>query len=210
MKLILIRHGQTEWNRARRVQGRTDVALNETGRLQAEAIARRLAKEKIHGIYSSPLSRAKETAGAIAAAQGLPKAKEIDGLTEICFGQWEGKNSLELEREFPELWINWNWVLHPEICASIGAESAAEILERALHSLARIGKEHEEKDCVAVVSHTMPIKLITAHAIGLPLTDIRALRLDNCSYTELKLGADLRGSLITWNDTVHLAERGLL
>ncbi len=206
----MVRHGQTDWNKARRVQGRTDVPLNDTGRAQAEAAAQCLKAFPLDAVYASPLTRAVDTAAAIAKACGLNAPETLDGLTEIRFGAWEGKVSVELEREFPKLWMDWNWVLHPEICASIGAESADEILARALGSLAHIATRHGKDDCVAVVSHTMPIKLIASRAIGLPLTNVRAIRLDNCGYTDLQLDDDFHGVLHAWNSTGHLRERGLL
>ncbi len=203
MKLILIRHGRTEWNVQGRVQGRTDIPLDETGTMQAQAVAKRLACEKIDAIYASPLSRAYDTAAAIAAYHPceITKAEE---LTEIRFGAWEGKTAKELEAQYADLWQDWNWVLHPETCRKMGAESADEILQRTLSALQRAYCENAKDAAVVFVSHTMPIKLLTAFLIGLPSSKIRRMKLANCSLTEISVLAPDHGELWVWNDTCHL------
>lgn len=203
MKLILIRHGRTEWNVQGRVQGRTDIPLDTTGRAQAEAIARRLSGIHLDAVYASPLARARGTAKAVAAhhACGVRIAQE---LTEINFGAWEGKTGRELETQYAALWQDWNWILHPEICREMGAEPADDILARVLRCMQSVLAAHPEEATVALVSHTMPIKLLTAHLIGLPAAKIRALKLANCSYTELAVRDTDRAELWVWNDTAHL------
>jgi len=203
MKLILIRHGRTEWNVQGRVQGRTDIPLDVVGRTQAEAIAKRLSAEKLNAIYTSPLSRAYDTASAIAAHHtcGIRKTEE---LTEIRFGEWEGKTAKELEERYADLWQDWNWILHPDICRKMGAESAEEILQRALAALNRAFSENDKDAVVAYVSDTMPIKLLSAHLMGLPASKIRRMKLANCSYTEISVSEADHGELWVWNDTCHL------
>lgn len=203
MRLILIRHGRTEWNVAGRVQGRTDIPLDDLGHAQAEAIARRLSDVEIDAIYASPLSRAYDTARAIATHHicGIHVAEE---LTEINFGAWEGKTGRELEAQYADLWQDWNWILHPETCRKMGAESADDILQRALRCMNAVLAAHPAHATVVLVSHTMPIKLLTAHLIGLPAGRIRALKLTNCSYTELEVMDAGHAQLWAWNDTSHL------
>lgn len=208
MKLILVRHGQTDWNTCRRVQGRTDVSLNAKGILQAKAAADYLKNRGIRSIYSGPLARAYDTAEEIAAEAHVARVSVMDGLTEINFGEWEGKTDEELKLHFPQHWGDWNWVLHPELCREIGAESAAEILERTLGCISAIMSENPQDAAIAIVSHTMPIKLITAHFIGLPVSRIRGIRADNCSTSVIELQEDGQASLICWNDTSYLG--GLL
>lgn len=204
MKLILIRHGRTEWNVQGRVQGRTDIPLDETGRGQADSIAHRLSSEKIDAIYASPLSRAYATAAAIAQHHACA-VTETEDLTEIRFGAWEGKTGKELETHYADLWQDWNWILHPETCRKMGAESAEEILQRSLAALDRALVEHDDGATVVFVSHTMPIKLLTAHLMGLPLSRIRRMKLANCSYSEIAVSAPDHGELWVWNDTCHLS-----
>ncbi|HOG00336.1 MAG: Phosphoserine phosphatase 1 [Firmicutes bacterium ADurb.Bin248] len=208
MKLFLIRHGETEWNALRRVQGRTDIPLNKRGVLQAEAAADYLRHEGISAVYSAPLSRARDTAGRIAGASGAGCVRVLEGLTEINFGGWEGKTDRELMEQFPEHWGDWNWVLDPQLCRGIGAESAEEILSRSLASLEVIRRENPEGTSVAVVSHTMPIKLVAAHFIGMPVSRIRGMLLYNCAASALIFYRDGDVSLERWNDASYL--RGLL
>ncbi len=204
MKLYLVRHGETEWNSLRRVQGRTDIDLNERGIRQAKAAAAYLKDKGIGAVYSAPLRRAFDTALEIAKIAGIPNVTVLGGLTEINFGAWEGKTDEELSTHFPEHWSDWNWVLCPELCREIGAESAMEILERALDCVDAIRKENAPGAAVAAISHTMPIKLIVAHSIGLPMSRIRDIRLDNCGTSLLEIHEDGKTTLRGWNNTSYL------
>src|SRR4030095_10424116 len=103
LKLVLIRHAETLWNRERRYQGRQDPPLSETGRAQADAVGRLLAKERIEAVWSSPLRRARETPEAIATIRGLT-VRVDDQFGEMHFGQWEGLTSEEVSAKFPEMY----------------------------------------------------------------------------------------------------------
>ena len=89
IRVLLVRHGETDWNAQRRYQGQTDVPLNEAGRRQADALAERLAGEEISAVLSSDRQRARQTALAIAAPHGLP-VQEEPRMCEIALGDWEG------------------------------------------------------------------------------------------------------------------------
>lgn len=207
MRLILVRHGQTQWNSVSRVQGRTDIPLNEKGRLQAEAIAKRLEGRAFDAVYASPLSRARETAEAITKRCGGTVVLEED-LIEIQFGKWEGMTSAELDRAYPELFKDWGWIERPEDCLRMEAESQHEIVTRSLRFMRQIETRHGSNAQILVVGHTMPTKIIIAHFIGLPYNRIRSLRIENCAYNELETGHEERGFLHVLNDTSHL--RGLI
>ena len=207
MKLILIRHGETEWNRERRVQGRTDIKLNERGILQAQSIGKRLADCGICAVYSSPLSRALYTGEQIACGSGCPLYVR-DGLTEIQFGVWEGRAIEEISRDYPGQWKNWG--IHPELPAAEGAESLNEIENRAVRVVEEILSAHGANDTVAITSHTMPVKSIIGHYAGIPSTAFQRIRIDNCSYNMLMLYPDGGAQLFTMNDTTHLYKEGLL
>jgi probable phosphoglycerate mutase len=99
--LYLVRHGETDWNRERRIQGSTDIPLNETGRQQALRTGRLLARRRWDGIVSSPLSRASETARIIASEAGLPDPELVDEIVERSYGQAEGLTEAELSVKFP-------------------------------------------------------------------------------------------------------------
>lgn len=147
--LCLVRHGETEWNAAGRLQGRTDIPLNERGRAQAQSVAKALAKRAEESgrpwtaLYTSPLQRAYETAQAIGASLRLaPQVREA--LVERAFGALEGRTREENERLFPD------WRGRPEEIE--GLESEAELRVRASGSLEGIAKAHEGGR-VVVVSH---------------------------------------------------------
>jgi len=104
--LYLIRHGQTAWNVEEVFRGRADVPLDERGRAQARATASVLASQPLAAVYSSPLQRAVLTARPIAEARGL--AVEVDErLTDLDFGEWQGKTLTEARRTWPELFARW-------------------------------------------------------------------------------------------------------
>lgn len=101
-ELFLVRHGETEWNRARRIQGRTDIPLNDTGRAQARATGRLLARRRHwDGVITSPLNRARETAAIIAEELGLPEPEVDDALVERDYGDAEGLSFAEIDRRYP-------------------------------------------------------------------------------------------------------------
>ena len=102
MRLILIRHGETEWNTQHRAQGRTDIPLNERGKAQAQALGAHFAEETVDLVLSSPLSRAYETAKAVADAAGAP-IETAEDLTEIQFGVWEGLSFDDIRKNYPAI-----------------------------------------------------------------------------------------------------------
>jgi probable phosphoglycerate mutase len=136
-EILLVRHGETEWNRLHRWQGHADVPLNDTGRAQALELARRLAGERVDAVYSSDSSRASETAAAIAAEHGLPVHVDPD-LREFDVGGREGLTREEVEQRFPD----GDW----------GGETREEHGERVLRALRRIGARHPDGR-VVVVAH---------------------------------------------------------
>lgn len=113
MLFYLVRHGQTDWNRAGKIQGTTDIPLNETGRQQAEQLATVLkersgypAKTRIDAVYASPLARAFQTAEILAKEEKLP-LRRLTGLRERDFGCWEGKSWQQVEAEYPDEFHLW-------------------------------------------------------------------------------------------------------
>src|ERR1700710_2846679 len=99
--LSLVRHGETDWNAQRRIQGSTDIPLNDIGRRQAETTGRLLARRAWDGIYSSPLSRAYDTANIIAGELGMPSPERVDAIVERNYGEAEGLNWEQIEERFP-------------------------------------------------------------------------------------------------------------
>jgi len=139
-ELYLVRHGETDWNAARRIQGRTDIPLNEAGRAQAREAAEMLARQEWDAVYASPLDRAQETARIIAARLGLGDVTIVDELIERDYGQAEGMDFDELEARYPE-------GVHAP-----GQETRAEVAERVVPALLRIAERHPGERLV-LVSH---------------------------------------------------------
>lgn len=139
-ELFLVRHGETDWNRARRIQGRTDIPLNDTGRAQARAAGRLLARRRWDAVLSSPLGRARETAQLIAAELGLPEPVVVEGVTERDYGAAEGLDFTEVDARFGEG------------AAVPGRESRDAVAARVVPALLEVAAAHPGQSLV-VVSH---------------------------------------------------------
>lgn len=201
MRLILVRHGETAWNRERRIQGcRSDTELSVRGKDQAEKIALSLKGQKITAIYSSSLKRAMDTARVVARACGL-EVRVIPELEEIDAGELEGLSEKKLEGRYREFWEEWkmgNPFLHLP-----GGESLDELQRRAWRAIERITEKHSD-GLVVVISHFFAILTIICQALGLDLRHMRYLRQDLAAINILELTRQ-RNSLSLLNDTCHLA-----
>lgn len=127
MKLYIIRHGQTDWNIAKKIQGRQDIPLNERGRYQAGCLKKAMENRPVTAVFSSPQIRAMETAKAVASSSGSVVIPVKD-LMEINYGSWEGKTEEELLQEDRALYEAW-WS-HPAETAPPGGESISQVNER--------------------------------------------------------------------------------
>jgi broad specificity phosphatase PhoE len=162
--LTLIRHGETDWNRARRIQGSTDIPLNDTGREQARAAAAALRErggELPVNVVSSDLSRARETAEIIAAELGAAAPRVYPGLRERSYGEAEGVDATE----FLERWGDWHSAEVP------GAEPWPHLRRRALSALSRAVRDHRAQTApgaasLVVVTHGALIREVIRHASG--------------------------------------------
>jgi len=198
--IVLVRHGQTAWNRLERFRGQADVPLDATGLAQAEATARAVAvRWRPAAIYSSPLSRAMRTAEAIAASFGLD-VQPHPGLLDINYGQWQGLTPEEVGRRWPEelrLWYEEPWRARIP-----GGESLAEVQARGFAAIEEIAARHDG-DCVVAVAHTVMNRLILLAAMGLGLERFWRLRQETCAMNVLKAE---RGefTIALLNDTCHL------
>jgi broad specificity phosphatase PhoE len=168
--LLLARHGETDWNRARRWQGHADRPLTDRGRAQAAALAERLADIALDAIYASDLRRARETAAFVAARQGL-EVIELRDLREVDVGSWEGLTREEAEEKFPEGYRRW-------LTGGTGwddGETYEQMSARVLAAVGRIAAAHEGGR-VLIVSHGGPIRAIHAAALGLGVDAYRRIR----------------------------------
>ena len=148
--IYLVRHGETDWNRERRIQGSTDIPLNAIGREQAATTGRLLARRQWDAIIASPLSRAFETASIIAAETGLPTPTTIDALVERNYGQAEGMTGAEIDARYPA---------GAEVP---GRETRDAVAARVLPALMAIAEAHPG-EAVIVVSHGGVIRTVLNH-----------------------------------------------
>lgn len=148
MNLYLIRHGQTDWNVAGRIQGSTDIPLNETGRRQAQCLAKGMEGRPVTKVFTSRLMRAYETGQAIGKSQKVPVEK-IDGLEEVAYGDWEGLTMEEIAGKYPKELEQW--YLSPVEVAPPGGETQTQVYERCKKAMETILAQAEGD--VAIVSH---------------------------------------------------------
>jgi len=200
VKVILVRHGETDWNLSRRIQGgNSDTQLNQRGRQQAESLALRLKPEKIQAIYSSPLQRARDTALAIAHYHQLPVEVE-PSLKEIEVGALEGMSIAGVGKLIELL------VRHKEgdeLPRLPGGESVAEVQQRVWGTIQRLVDKHRE-GVLVVVSHYFSVLTAICSVINLPLSQITRLRLNPGSVSIITFD-EQTPRLILFNDTCHLA-----
>jgi probable phosphoglycerate mutase len=197
---VLLRHGETALSGERRFAGRGDIPLTATGLEQAAAAAARLAaRGGLDLIVTSPLERARQTAGAVAAAAGVPVAV-VDGWMETDFGEWEGLSQAEAERGWPEQMAAW---LNDTRAAPPGGESFA-ATDRVLKALDSLLAEHAGAT-VLVVSHVTPMKILLLHALLAPPAALRRMQLDVACLCEIDWYAGGLGIVRTVNDTAHLS-----
>jgi alpha-ribazole phosphatase len=168
MELILIRHGQCRTDDGSAYCGWTDAPLTDEGVRQAYALAKKLAQRRLTAVYCSPLKRAKDTAAPIASVQGLVPIEE-EGLKELNFGMWESKNWRQIEREYPEEWLQWSRDWKDFVIP--GGESARQMYDRTAHKLDEILECYrDDKDAqIAVVTHQGCIRAMACHILGLGL-----------------------------------------
>lgn len=200
MRLILIRHGETEWNATLRYQGHAAIPLNERGRLQGRQAGKRLAHYRASALYTSDIVRAAETAGIVGQATGL-QPRPMPELREIDVGQWEGLTPEELYRRYPDHMREFE--RDPARTVRLGGESYAQLQQRALRALQHIQAAHRPGETVLAVSHGGTIRALLCHVIGLDLANFGRMWLDNGSLTEVRHGSS-GWRLVRLNDAAHL------
>ncbi|MGB2875958.1 MAG: histidine phosphatase family protein [Gaiellaceae bacterium] len=166
-KLLLVRHGETDWNLGDRFQGHADPPLNETGRAQARELADSLAGRSFAAVYSSPLRRAFETAEIVAAPHGL-EAVPVEGLREVDVGSWQGLTRDEIEQRFPDHFRRWleyreGWE---------DGETYGQMSSRVVATLVELAERHDGEEAL-VVTHGGPIRAAFASAHGISHSEAR-------------------------------------
>ena len=204
-RIIAIRHGETAWNVDTRIQGQLDIPLNDTGRWQAERLARALAaREPIDVVYTSDLLRAWETARPVAAATGAPLHTD-EGLRERGFGSFQGKTFTEIEAAMPEEARRWRQ--RDPFWAPPGGESLTSMRRRVIETLHALASRHVGEQIV-LVAHGGVMDVLYRAATGQELQAPRTWQLGNTAINRL-LWSPQGLSLVGWSDTAHLDDETL-
>jgi 2,3-bisphosphoglycerate-dependent phosphoglycerate mutase len=198
-RIILVRHGETDWNATGRIQGHNDTPLNVAGRQQARRAAQRLACEPVRALYSSDLARACETATIIGQPLGLTVVTS-PRLRERQYGAWEGLTAAEIQARYPEQYAEWR--ARSTDFAPPQGETRIQLLTRALAELQTIARRHV-REVVVVVTHGGLCYVLINHILGSVDGDRREFTFGNASIHTLEVTED-RWSVISMNETAHL------
>jgi broad specificity phosphatase PhoE len=203
-RIILVRHGQTEWNRVERFRGRADVPLNTVGLAQAEATGKRVASEwQPVCVYASPLARAVKTAEAIARHFDLP-VQIHPGVADIDYGAWQGLTPDEVEERWPET-LN-AWYHAPHTARIPGGETLDDLRARGMAAVHELAARHAEQT-LALVGHTVINRIILLGVLGLGNDRFWRLRQDTCAINVFEVDEQAgEFTLVSLNDTCHLHE----
>jgi len=198
-EIYLVRHGETAWNKAKIFRGRRDIPLDEQGRLEAACTARALREVPLAALYSSPLSRARETAETIAAGRGLAVAVD-EAFTDIDYGEWTEYWDTEARLKFGDQYRQWKE--SPHLVKFPGGESLDEVRRRVVPRLKELAQRNPD-GTIALVSHRVALKLLLCEAKGLDNSHFWEVRLDTGAISVLEYG---NGTLrvAVENDTRHL------
>ncbi len=199
LKIMIVRHGETDWNRVKRVQGgSSDTPLNDIGREQAKGLAALLAKEKIKAVFCSPLQRAAFTAKEIAALHNL-SIQVNPALREIEAGELEGILSADLGKRFSE------YLFENDLPVRIpGGESLPDVQERSWSFIKNLSNEYDEC-AIVLVSHYFVILSIICKVLDVPLQNINRFRMDTGSLSIVTLD-DESLWLQVFNDTGYMTD----
>jgi probable phosphoglycerate mutase len=205
-RLVLVRHGQTAWNLEGRAQGHTDIGLDETGRAQAAALAPYVAAMEPASLWSSDLTRARETAEQLAVI-GLEIRLDAR-LREFDAGARAGLTTAEFAERFPEAYDSWR---SGHITGQVpGAENTDDVVRRMVPALREIWASTAAGETAVVVSHGACLKVSLLAFLGWPEAIMETLRgLDNCGWAVIEEDAHGRGvRLASYNETAHPAVHG--
>ncbi len=201
--LLIVRHGQTAWNKEERFRGRTDLPLDETGRRQAEAAARRIAATyQPVAILASPLQRTMQTGAAIARPLGLD-VTSADSLLDLDYGDFAGLSPAEAEACYPELYRSW--VNAPHIVRFPQGESLDDVRQRVTDLVSRLKTVYANEQ-VVLVTHLVVCRILLCSLLGIHNGYFNHFRVEPASLTVFELDGG-RAVLATANDTCHLKER---
>ncbi len=197
-EIILIRHGETEWNAREIFRGRIDIELNETGIRQAELLAEYLGQVEIEAIHSSPLKRALKTAEVTASYHNLD-VETTPGLIDFDYGEWQGLPHHDVKDKYRELYAEW--IKNPHRVRIPGGESLDDVRRRAIGVVDNITSRY--KGTVALVSHRVVNKVLICALLGLDNSHFWNIKQDVCGITIFTY-ENGRYILTKHNDTSYL------
>jgi probable phosphoglycerate mutase len=200
MRLIIVRHGESEWNRIGRYQGQADAPLSALGASQAEALGGRLQRERFDAIFTSPLQRAANTARAIARYHPDVVFREEPALMEIHHGDWQGMFSNEVVTRYGDGLREWRQ--HPTRSQFPNGESFSNILKRVLNFKERLLTEYSNRT-VLVSTHDVVVKILVSDALGMNMDRINRIWVTNASISVIEYGDDLP-YLVSLSEACHL------
>jgi probable phosphoglycerate mutase len=198
-RILAIRHGQTAWNADARVQGHTDIELDAVGHWQAERLAVALAGEELQAVYSSDLSRARQTAAPLAERAGLELRTDA-GLRERAFGEFEGSSFAQIAQRWPDQADRWRR-RDPDFGAP-GGERLRDFRDRAVGAVTRLALAHRGQ-CIAMVTHGGVLDLLYREAARLTLDAPRSWQVVNAGINRLLYSGEGL-VLIGWAAVEHL------
>jgi probable phosphoglycerate mutase len=200
-RIVAIRHGETAWNASTRIQGHTDIPLNEHGQRQAQLLAQALAQaDTLDAIYSSDLQRALATAQALAEQTGARLVTHV-GLRERAFGDFEGRSFAQIEQEMPEQAQLWRTRV-PDWTPPGGGESLLVMQQRVMATVNALAQQHLGQQ-IAVVAHGGVLDLLYRAATQQSLQAPRSWALGNAAINRL-LWTPVSLTLVGWGDDAHL------
>lgn len=206
MRLLLVRHGESEWNRIHRYQGQIDTKLTELGLEQAELLGTRLSSEAIDCIYTSPLQRCSLTAQAIARHHPQAPLIEDRATIEIDHGEWQGLSADEVGTRYSEGLAEWR--RFPTRSQMPGGESFSNVLKRCLDFRDQLLAERADQQIV-VSTHDVVVKVLVADALGLPMDRLNRIWIGNASISVIDYGSDLP-FLAAISESCHLGSKATI
>ncbi len=201
--ILLMRHGETDWNRKKIFRGTHDIPLNENGEAQARQIAGVIASRKVDAAYSSPLSRALETAKIALQAHGIGVTIH-EGLKDINYGHWTGMEEEAVAREWPDEYAQW--VKEPHRARPPGGDTLQDVFDRAFAAVESLVQEHDGQT-IALFGHRVINKLQVLGMLSLGTERFNLVRQDNCCINEF-VRTEEGYIVIRLNDTCHIRQAG--
>jgi probable phosphoglycerate mutase len=204
MNILLVRHGETPWNREGRYQGRTDIPLSPDGETQVRELSLRLAHLPIAIAIASPLSRARRTAEAVLAGRDT-KLELDEGLLEISHGEWEGQLASDIELSHAEMFGTWRSRPDRHVPAGPGAETLGDVEARAWPVLVRACSRLRDDETALIAAHDAVNRVLLCRVLGLPLSRVWMFRQAPATLNVLSGSSIAELQLVRLNDSEHVA-----